>query len=276
MRTANRITLLILATGLVSLQGAAFAETPAGAAPDTKVLAVINGQNATNADFATFINSRISQNMSASNLNQQQLNALLGEYINRELVYQDAVAKGLDKNREIMTAMENQRHNIIAGYALRQVANTPISDKALQDAYKNLAAKPVKEYRVSHILLKTEADAQNVINSLKQGGDFAKLAKENSTDASAQNGGTLGWLAIDQIIPPVRDALNGLKTGSYSQTPVHSQYGWHVLKLEETRIVPPPSFEESKDRLTQQLRNESIAKYVNQLHQNGKIEVKQQ
>jgi peptidyl-prolyl cis-trans isomerase C len=259
MRTANRITLLILAAGLVSLQGAAFAETPAGAAPDTKVLAVINGQNATNADFATFINSRISQNMSASNLNQQQLNALLGEYINRELVYQDAVAKGLDKNREIMTAMENQRHNIIAGYALRQVANTPISDKALQDAYKNLAAKPVKEYRVSHILLKTEADAQNVINSLKQGGDFAKLAKENSTDASAQN-----------------DALNGLKTGSYSQTPVHSQYGWHVLKLEETRIVPPPSFEESKDRLTQQLRNESIAKYVNQLHQNGKIEIKQQ
>lgn len=262
---------------LLALPALAHAETApaaAGAVPAPKVIAVINGQTVTSTDFVNFVNTRIGQNMSPSSLNQQQLNALLGEYINRELVYQDAVAKGLDRNPEVAAAIENQRHNIIAGYALRQIASAPLSDKALQDAYKNLASKPVKEYRASHILLKTEAEAQNVITSLKQGTDFATLARQSSIDASAQNGGQLGWLAVDQIVPPVRDALAGLKTGTYSTTPVQSQFGWHVLKLEETRIIPPPSFDEAKDRLTRQLRNEDVARYVGQLRQNGKVEIK--
>jgi peptidyl-prolyl cis-trans isomerase C len=200
------------------------------------------------------------------------LNALQEEYINRELLYQDAVAKGLDKSPEILIAIENQRHNIIAGYALRQLVSMPLSDKALQDAYKTLASKPVKEFLASHILVNTEAEALNLIGSLKEGADFAQLAREKSLDASAQNGGQLGWLAVDQIVQPVRDALSGLKTGSYSTTPVQSQFGWHVLKLDETRIIPPPPFDEVKDHLVRQQHNENIRKYITQLRQNSKIE----
>lgn len=277
MPKLNHTALLmaVAATCLISLPGAAFAQSGSATNAAPKVIAVINGQNVTSADFITFVNTRIGQNMTLANLNQQQLNALLGEYVNRELVYQDALAKGLDKHPEVAIAIENQRHNIIAGFALRQVVNTPQSDKALQDAYKNLASKPVKEYRASHILVKTEAQAQDLINSLKQGADFAKLAKENSIDSSAQNGGQLGWLAVDQIVQPVRDALGNLKTGSYGTTPVQSQFGWHVLKLEETRILPPPAFEEVKDRLSQQLHNDDVTKYINQLRQSGKVDIKQ-
>lgn len=267
----------IAAACLLLAQGMARAETaPAAANGAPKIIAVINGQNVTNIDFVSFVNTRIGQNMNPASLNQQQLNALLGEYINRELVYQDAVAKGLDKNPEVAAAIENQRHNIIAGYALRQLVSAPLPDKALQDAYKNLASKPVKEFRASHILVKTEAEAQNLINSLRQGSDFAALARENSVDASAQNGGQLGWLAVDQIVQPVRDALGSLKTGSYSATPVQSQFGWHILKLDETRIIPPPSFEEARERLSRQLHNEDVSKYVGQLRQNGKVEIKRE
>ncbi|MCC6206863.1 MAG: peptidylprolyl isomerase [Gammaproteobacteria bacterium] len=261
-------------TGLLLAQIPAHAEpNPAGGA-SPRVIAVINGQNVTNADFGTFVSTRIGQSVLPANLNQQQLNTLQDEFINRELVYQDAVAKGLDKNPEVAIAIENQRHNIIAGYALRQIASVPPSDKALQDAYKTLASKPVKEYRASHIMVKTDADAQSLIDRLKKGEDFARLARENSLDPTAQNGGELGWLPADQIAQPIRDALGALKTGTFSTTPVQTQFGWHVLKLIETRILPPPDFDAVKDDLGRQLRNENIGKYIAQLRQHSKIDIK--
>ncbi|MGE0371427.1 MAG: peptidylprolyl isomerase [Gammaproteobacteria bacterium] len=262
------------AASLVLALGPALAETEPTDAAGSRVIAVINGRNVTSADFGTFVSTRVGQNVSPANLNQQQLNILQDEFINRELVYQDAVAKGVDKNPEVVIAIENQRHNIIAGYALRQVVSTPLPDRALQDAYKALASKPVKEYRASHIMVKTETEADDLIKNLKQGGDFAALAREKSLDPTAQNGGELGWLPADQIAQPIRDALGGLRTGSFSATPVQTQFGWHVLKLEETRILPPPDFEAVKDELSQHLRNENIAKYINNLRQNSKIEIR--
>ncbi len=270
----HSVLLTAAVAGLLLAQGQAQAESgPAGAA-GPKVIAVINGQNVTNADFGTFVSTRIGQNASSANLNPQQLNALQDEYINRELVYQDAVAKGLDKNPEVIIAIENQRHNIIAGYALRQIASVPPSDKALQDAYKTLASKPVKEYRASHIMVKTAGEAQDLIDRLKRGDDFAQLAREKSLDPTAQNGGELGWLPVDQIAQPIRDALGTLKTGSFSTAPVQTQFGWHVLKLSETRILPPPDFDAVKDDLSHQLRNQNIGKYIAQLRQHSKIEIK--
>jgi peptidyl-prolyl cis-trans isomerase C len=273
-KTHHSVPLIAAAAYLALTQGTALAASAPAADVSHRVIAVINGHNVTSADFGTFVTTRVGQNVPPANLTQAQLNALQEEYINRELLYQDAVARGLDKNPEVLTAIENQRHNIIAGYALRQLVSVPLPDKALQDAYKTLASKPVKEYLASHILVNTEAEALNLISSLKQGADFATLARENSLDASAQNGGQLGWLAVDQIVQPVRDALSGLKTGSYGTTPVQSQFGWHVLKLDETRILPPPPFDEVKDHLVRQLHNENIRRHITQLRQNSKIEIR--
>lgn len=271
----HSVLLTLVATCLLLVQGAAGAASPPATHVGTKVIAVINGHNVTNIDFGTFVASRVGQAVTPANLTQQQLNALQEEYINRELVYQDAVAKGMDKHPEVLIAIENQRHNIIAGFALRQMVSAPLPEKALQEAYKTLASKPVKQYLASHILVKTEAEARALIDSLKQGADFARLAQENSVDASAQNGGQLGWLAAEQILEPVREALGRLKTGSYSTTPVQSQFGWHVLKLDETRILPPPDFEEVRDELSQHLHNENIARYITQLRQNSTIEIRE-
>jgi peptidyl-prolyl cis-trans isomerase C len=276
MLIPNHTVLLTAAAAacLILAQGAVRAESMPEADAGSKVIAVINGQNVTSADFGTFVSTRIGQTVLPADLTPQQLGTLQDEYINRELLYQDAVAKGLDKNPEVMAAIENQRHNIIAGYALRQMVSMPLSDKAMQETYKALASKPVKQYMASHILVKTETEALDLITRLRHGEDFAKLARENSIDASAQNGGQLGWLAADQILQPVRDALGHLKTGSYGTTPVQSQFGWHVLKLDETRILPPPPFEEVKDDLSRQLHNETIAKYITQLRENSKIEIR--
>jgi len=269
----HSVLLTAAMTGLLLAQIPAHAESDPADGAGPKVIAVINGQNVTSADFGTFVSTRIGQSVAPANLNQQQLSALQEEYINRELVFQDAVSKGLDKNPEVVIAIENQRHNIIAGYALRQIASVPPSDKALQDAYKTLASKPVKEYRASHIMVKTEAEAQGLIDRLKQGVDFAQLAREKSLDSTAQNGGELGWLPADQIAPPIRDALGALKTGAFSTAPVQTQFGWHVLKLSETRILPPPDFDAVKDDLSRQLRNENIGRYIAQLRQHSKIEI---
>lgn len=270
----HSVLLTAAAAALLLAQGQVQAESGPAGGTGPKVIAVINGQNVTSADFGTFVSTRIGQNVSSANLNPQQINVLQDEYINRELVYQDAVAKGLDKNPEVIIAIENQRHNIIAGYALRQIASVPPSDKALQDAYKTLASKPVKEYRASHIMVKTADEARDLIDRLKRGDDFAQLAREKSLDPTAQNGGELGWLPVDQIAQPIRDALGTLKTGSFSTTPVQTQFGWHVLKLSETRILPPPDFDAVKDDLGRQLRNENIGKYIAQLRQHSKIEIK--
>lgn len=269
----HSVLLTAAVAGLLLAQIPAHAESNSAGGAGPKVIAVINGQNVTSVDFGTFVSTRVGQNVSPANLNQQQLSALQEEYINRELVFQDAVAKGLDKDPEVVIAIENQRHNIIAGYALRQIASVPPSDKALQDAYKTLASKPVKEYRASHIMVKTAAEAQGLIDRLKQGVDFAQLAREKSLDSTAQNGGELGWLPADQIAPPIRDALGALKTGAFSTAPVQTQFGWHVLKLSETRILPPPDFDAVKDDLSRQLRNENIGRYIAQLRQHSKIEI---
>lgn len=278
MLPPNRTALITLATlATLAWQGVTLAEAGPGDDGNSQVIAVINGQRVTNIDFITFVNSRIGQSVPPANLSQQQLNALLGEYINRELVYQDAVSRKLDTHPEVVTAIDNQRRNIVAGFALRQIMNAPLSDKALHEAYKNLASKPVKEYKASHIVVSSESQARQLVDQLRQGTDFARLARENSIDsATAQNGGLLGWLAGDNIVPQVRAVVENLKTGSYSTTPVQTQSGWHILRLEETRILPPPEFEKIRDRLSQHLHNEDITKYVNQLRQNSTIEISQE
>jgi peptidyl-prolyl cis-trans isomerase C len=188
-------------------------------------------------------------------------------------VYQDAVKKGWDEAPDVVSAVENHRRNIVARYAFNQLLQTPVPQEEIEKAYREL--KPVREYRLSHILTPDENTAREVIAALGAGKPFAELAREKSVDSTAAQGGEIGWISADQLSPALRDAAASLRPGGYAKEPVKSEFGWHVLRLEETRIVPVPPIEEVRDDLQRQLANRNIARYISQLREAGKIEVRQ-
>ena len=129
------------------------------------------------------------------------------------------------------------------------------------------------EYKARHILVKTEDEAKNVIAQLDKGADFAKLAKEKSIGPSGKEGGDLGWFSPDNMVKPFADAAAALKVGTYSKTPVHTQFGWHVIKLEDTRPVSPPSFDELKNQLMNSWRNKMISAYLDRLRSEANVKI---
>jgi peptidyl-prolyl cis-trans isomerase C len=250
---------------------------PARAAddPGATVIAVVNGQKLTQADFVSFVSSRLGDQARQVNLNQQQMSILFGEYVNRELIFQDAVKKGLDKAPEVTSVMDNLRRNVVASYAVRQMVSTPISDDELEKAYKRLMSKPTKEYKARHILVDSESGAQQVIAALDKGTPFEQVAKDKSIDKpTAEKGGEIGWISAEQFPPALRDVVVDLKKGTYSKKPVKTDFGWHVVRVDDVRIVPAPAFADVKEELRRRLHNESLSQYIDQLRKAGQIEVK--
>ncbi len=203
--------------------------------------------------------------------------AALDELISREVIYQDALAKGLDKKPEIVAELENQKRNILANMAIRQhVESTPITDEAMKKEYElHMRNVTTKEYKAKHVLVKTEDEAKAVIADLDKGGDFAKIAKEKSIDTgSGQNGGDLGWFDPKQMVKPFADAVASMQKGTYSKTPVQSQFGWHVILAEDSRDVPPPEFDKVKENVRGMMRNKQIKEYLEGLKAKAKVEIK--
>jgi peptidyl-prolyl cis-trans isomerase C len=272
----SRTNLLISAAAILALlaAGQAFAQ-PGDQAERSPVIAVVNGVELTQADFISFVNTRIGEQARQVKLNQQQLSILLSEYINRELIYQKALTQGLDKAPEVAYEIANHRRNVIASYAVRQLIEKPIPDEELERAYKQLMAKPIREYRARHILLGSEQRAREVITALESGAPFDQLARENSMDATAEQGGELGWVSTEQMVEPIRNAMIEMRKGSWSRNPVKSDFGWHILRVEDTRILPPPPFEEVRDELVRRLHNRNISDYIAELRNASEIEIRQ-
>lgn len=264
------VALLAIAPAHAAGAGQAAGAQGESAGPNT-VIAVVNGRELTFSDFNAFVNTRIGAQQRQVGLNPKQTNALFVEYINRELVYQDAVKRGWDKVPDVVIAVDNHRRNLIAQYALGQQVNTPIAEAELEKAYREL--KPVREFKARHILVRTEPEARQVIAALDGGKAFEAVARESSIDATSEQGGEIGWIAAEQMVPPLRDAAVDLKKGSHSQ-PIQTEFGWHILRVDDTRIVPTPPFAEVKDDLRRKIQGENIGKYLGDLRQSAQIDIK--
>ncbi len=262
---------LLLITMLAANTQLALAAPPA----QSDVIAVINGKPLTKNDFRTFVNIRTGNRLQKGGLSQEQLQILLAEYINRELIYQEALKKGYDKIPEVATVIDNHRRNILASFSAQQIIKRPLSDEELRQAYEKYLAHPTLEYKTRHILLNSEDEARDIIRQLDQGADFAQLAKARSIDSSAKQGGSLDWFSSQELIPPYRKAVAALKPGSYTKTPVQTKFGWHVIFLEATREVPPPPFEAAKEKVRSLLQNEMLARHIEALRKQSKIEIVQ-
>lgn len=203
-------------------------------------------------------------------------NAIINELISSELIVQEAQKAGIDKQPEFLIREDLGRRKLLTSMYLQDyVKKNPVTDadtKAAYEQYKK--AYGDKEYNARHILVKTEAEAKDIIAQLNKGGDFAKLAKEKSIDpGSKEKGGDLGWFSPASMVKPFSDVAVNLQKGSISANPVQTQFGWHVIKLIDTRPSQPMPYEKLKDGLQKNLQQRNLEKFITDLRTKAKVEM---
>lgn len=192
---------------------------------------------------------------------------LLDQLIDRRAVAIYAEKQGLPNDPAVKLAMQRAAQAALENAAVRRAVEPQVTEEKVKAKYdQEFANKPgEEEVHARHILVKTEDEAKKIIDQLNQGGDFAAIAKAQSTDkAAAAQGGDLGWFKKGDMLPEFSAAAFALKPGQVSQTPVHTRYGWHVIKVEGTRTAPPPTYDEAKQEIRQQLIQEAVQNFVAQ------------
>lgn len=201
-------------------------------------------------------------------------NAVINELIGSELAYQEASKKGFAKKPDIKTAAEiGKRKLVVNAFLADYMKKHPVSDADTKAAYEQYKKElGTKEYKAQHILVKTEAEATDILAKVKKGGDFKKLAKEKSLDpGSKTKGGDLGWFSPAGMVKPFSDAVTSLKKGEIVAAPVKTDFGWHVIKLNDSRATKPPTYAKAKEGLKRTLQQRKLEKLMVSLKDKAKI-----
>jgi peptidyl-prolyl cis-trans isomerase C len=200
--------------------------------------------------------------------------AVREELIRRELLIQEAKKAGLDKKPEVAAQAEAARQAFfVRAYVQDYVKKNPISDAQLKTQYEAIKTQlGTTEYKTRHILVKNEDDAKAIIANLKKGAKFEELAKQSIDPGSKDNGGDLGWASAGNFVKPFSDGLTSLSKGKYTEIPVKTEFGYHVILLEDSRPLSVPPFEEIKPRLLQQAQSQQINKLVDGLRAKAKVD----
>jgi peptidyl-prolyl cis-trans isomerase C len=198
---------------------------------------------------------------------------IIDRLIGQEVVMQEAQKNGLDKQPDYVLRDELQSHELLVGTFVQDyIKKNPIDESAVKAEYEKFKAQwGDKEYKVSHIQVKTEQEAKDVIALLAKGGDFAKIAKDKSLDGSKDKGGALDWLPPARMVRPFADAVVKLQKGLYTTVPVQTQYGWHVIRVDDIRSAVPPTYDMMKDALRNNLQKQQLEKLVGDLRAKAKI-----
>ena len=250
------------------------ATPPTKSDPDA-VVATVNGDPITQLDLATA--EPTLHDALAQVPPEQQYTELLKAVIGIKLMAKAATDAGLDKTKQNAELLKFTQDRALR-YLYLQDKMAAISDAAVKAAYDAEVAKfvPQDEIHVEHILVANEQDAKDIIAQLDKGASFEDLAKAKSSDSSAQSGGDLGWIAKGQTVQPFEDAAFALDIGKYTETPVQSQFGWHVIKLLEKRKSAPPALADRQDDIKNQLQQQMYVDLTNQLFAAAKVVVIQQ
>ncbi len=198
---------------------------------------------------------------------------VMNKLVSSELIVQEAQKSGMDKQADFLAKQELMARELLVNTYLQDyIKKHPIDDATLKTEYdKFKAAIGDKEYKASHILVKTEQEAKDVIAQLAKGGDFAKIAKDKSLDSSKDKGGDLGWFSPANMVRPFSDAVMKLQKGLYTTVPVQTQFGWHVIKLDDSRTAQPPAFDKVKDEIRNNLQKQQLEKLVADLRAKAKV-----
>lgn len=183
-----------------------------------------------------------------------------------------AAQAGDDTPDRVRLALENERRALMAAEHMDRVLEGSVTEEAVNKAYEKTyaGAAPEKEFDASHILVETEDEAKALVTELEGGADFAELAKAKSTGPSNVRGGALGWFGKGQMVPEFETAVAGMEVGAIS-APIKTQFGWHVIKLNETRSKDAPKLEEVRQEIEQQVRMETVDAYISKLTESATI-----
>ena len=201
---------------------------------------------------------------------------LVADIIDSQLAAAAARNDGFDQKPEIADAMKMAANRVLAESWLAEKVRADVTETAIQNAYDKFVADTASREQVtaSHILLETEADAKAVIAALQDGSDFAALAKEKSTGPSGPNGGALGTFGRGQMVPAFETAAFDLAVGSYSDTPVQTQFGWHVIKVDGKDIAPAPDLESMRTQLANNLSTQALGRLLEELRASQDIQLR--
>ena len=201
---------------------------------------------------------------------------LVDEVVNARLAAVAGRADGIDKDDQVAAAIKAAADRVIAETYITRKVNEQVTDEAIQTAYDAYVDDTASREQVtaSHILVETEEEARAIIEQLNDGADFAALAKEKSTGPSGPNGGELGSFGRGQMVPAFETAAFSMPAGSYSETPVQTQFGWHVIKVDDRGIEDAPSLEDMRDQLVANLSRQSFSRIVEELRVGATIEVR--
>jgi peptidyl-prolyl cis-trans isomerase C len=263
----------ILAAAALALSATgAFAQAPKGdqAGGATRV-ATVNGVAIPKSRVDVVVRAQAQRGVPDS---EGMRNEIREQLIVREIVAQEAAKKGLAKQPEVAAQLELSRQEVLWGaYIADFVKNTPVSDAAVKAEYDRMkTVRGDKEYRVRHILVEKEDEAKQVVADLKKGRKFDELAKQSKDPGSKDRGGDLDWNSPAGYVKPFSDAMVKLDKGKYTEQPVQTQFGWHVILLEDVRPAKFPPLEEVKPQITQSLQQQQFAKTVNDLRTKAKVE----
>ena len=208
--------------------------------------------------------------------NPQVRKEILDQLILQTLIANEALKKGLDKSSETVEQIDLSRQSILAdAYVQDFVKNVSVTDDTLKAEYERLKGAIGNEYKARHILVEKASEASDIIAQLKKDpGSFEKLAREKSKDtASSAKGGDLGWFDPRRMVPEFGAALQTLEKGKFTEEPIVTSFGYHVILLDDARPLKAPAFEETKDRLAQKVQQQALMKHLEELKSKARIEM---
>ena len=205
----------------------------------------------------------------------ENVNRIFDMLVSQEVLYQEAVRMGYGMNPDVATQIEINKEEIVIDAYLRDYAKShPVSDDRLKQEYEHQKARSGdKEYKVSHILVATEDEAVLVLAELRKGASFDEIAAQNSADdRSKYRGGELDWAPAERYVPQFRDALKTLEKGQMTEVPVRTEFGWHLIRVDDERQLNFPAFEDVKPKIYENLQRQAVDDIIARLRAEAEIE----
>jgi peptidyl-prolyl cis-trans isomerase C len=237
-------------------------------------VAVVNGKPIPSSRLEAALKQVIAQSQGQVQDNAQVRNALKEQLITREILAQEADKLGLSNSADVKAQFDLERQSIVLRALVGDfVKKNPVSDAEIAAEYDKFKAQMGdKEYKARHILVEKEEDAKTIIAKLKSGAKFDELAKQSKDTGSASNGGDLDWNSPAAFVKPFSDAMVALQKGQLTETPVKTQHGYHVIRLDDVRAAKVPSLEELKPQIIQALQERKVQAYQEELRKKAKIQ----
>ncbi len=267
-RLSRLLPALVLLLGIAA---PAVAQTEKDAGPNASKPVTVNGKAIPKARLEFVVKQRTAQGTPD---NEQLRKTTLDALITQEVVAQEAERKGMAKSAEVQTQLALARQQVlIQAYMQNYFKSRPITDEQMLVEYNKVkASRGDKEYKARHVLVDKDTEAQEIIAQLQKGAKFEDLAKNSKDQGSKEHGGDLGWNPPTTFVKPFAEALVKLEKGKYTEAPVQSQFGWHVIMLEDIRPIQFPEFDSVKQQIHSMLQEQEVQKLIGELRSKAKIQ----